>query len=410
MTFLIVAAIIPWSNSLSTISLFTLGLLLILFYRREGIKIHYRAIFLICVLFLINVVASFFQPNMGENFLRVIGQFHLFVIPVLFFLGKPPISKQDKVKISLTYAISTLIMACTNYIWAVFVAYNQHQQFIKAISTVKYDVFSMALIHHHQLYMGMYLSFAAAILFYLFLRKPFDKKSFAYLFPFAITVVLIVVLSARMTFLTTICVIILLVFKKSFPPLLKVGSFVGILILLVLAYSFNPKLQRRINFIKDFSLEYNYHEDWAYQGLALRLMNWECSLLVARDNIFTGVGIANVQESLDVCYKEKKFDSILWFDKNLGAKFNSHNMYLQTFVASGIFGFLLFLGSILVLFIIANKGKNELLLIFLFLFCFQGLTESLLYREKGVFFFAFFCSLLMIENKNTKVILPKANQ
>lgn len=410
LTLVFTSIIIPWSNSLSTLLIIPLAIFSILLHYQKGFRPNGIVIIILSALFLINCFSAFFQENIFENFTRVLDQATLLIFPLLLLGGAFTLSNNNCNKILFGFASSTLVMAITNYLYAIYLNYNQHEGLWLALIKVKYDVFSMALVHHHQLYMGIYLSVSALIFFYLGTRTS-SKKVTLYFIATVIILFFIIVLSARMALLTTIIGLILIILTLKFSFKLKTGAIISILSLIVVGYYFNPKLKQRIDFLSEFSFEYNYHEDWTYQGLALRLMNWECSYEVGKNNFYSGVGIANVQKELNACYIEKKFDSILFFKKTYGTNFNSHNIYLHTFVASGIFGVLIFVLSIIILLLIALKRRNIFLLLFLFLFYTQGLTESLLYREKGILLFVFFSSLLLIpKNLTTNKNALKANE
>lgn len=396
LTLLLISILMPWSNALTTLLLIPLGIFSLCLCYQKGLRPNYYIIIILSALFFINVITAIFQENILENFIRVLGQVSLFLVPVFLFGRAFSFSENDRNKILMCYAISTLFMAATNYLYAIYLYYNKHSFLKGALNEVKYDVFSMALIHHHQLYMGMYLSVAALTFFY-FAVHVFNSKKAAFCYIATLVVLIfLIVLSARMALLTTIMALVFIILTLKFPFKLKIVAILGVFFLGTLGYFLNPKLKERIDYLKEFSFEYNYHQDWAYQGLALRLMNWECSWEVGKNNFFRGVGIVNVQEALNTCYLEKKFDSILFFKENFGTNFNSHNIYLHTFVASGIFGVLIFILSILFLLLLAFKKRDMFLLMFLFLFYTQGFTESLLYREKGIILFIFFSSILLL--------------
>jgi hypothetical protein len=396
LTLVFTSILIPWSNALTTLLLVPLAIFSILLHYQKGFRPNYGIIIILSALFLINCISALFQDNKLENLTRVLDQSTLLIVPLLLFGGSFTMSNNNRNKILIGFASSTVVMAATNYLYAIYLNYNQYQGLWSALIEVKYDVFSTALVHHHQLYMGIYLSVSALIFFYLGTRMFTSKKVMFYFIATAIALFFLIVLSVRMALLTTIIALALIVLTLKFPFKLKIRAILSIFFLIAMGYYFNPKLKERIDFLSKFSFEFNYHEDWTYQGLALRLMNWECSWEVGQKNFFHGVGIANVQQELNACYLEKKFDSILFFKKTYGTDFNSHNIYLHTFVASGIFGVLIFTLSIIILLLISLKKRDRFLLIFLFLFFTQGLTESLLYREKGIILFIFFSSILLL--------------
>jgi len=75
-------------------------------------------------------------------------------------------------------------------------------------------------------------------------------------------------------------------------------------------------------------------------------------------------------------------------------KYNFHNQYLQIFGTIGVFGFLLLVWLLASPFFKSLKDKDYLLASFLFIVGFSLLTESMLERQAGVAFIAFFYILL----------------
>ena len=394
------ALILPWSNALTTILLVPLAFYFMKGVLRKGFNYN-NLIFILSIggIFLVNFIFGFFNDNLEGHLSAILRQAPLLAIPI-FILGTrepKPRPKQFLNKLLLVFAFSVIIMACCNYVGAFIKVFSVENKFLDNFGAIRYDILSRGLINHQQLYFGLYLSFALNILFYYFFSssKPKQIKRIIVGIAFVIGFYFLVILSVRMTLAATTVALVIQVFSLKHSIVMKSITVSVITLVLVIAYQYNTTLQKRINYLTQFSLEYNYNEDWAYEGLALRFMNWECSLNVALDNFYTGVGISNVQEHLDSCYLENKFGSILFFTRTNGNPFNSHNFYLQTFVASGFLGLIICIAITIGLLYHSIKKRNELFFIFLILFFMQGLTESLLYREKGIYFFAIFCSVFL---------------
>ncbi|MEY4926190.1 MAG: hypothetical protein RI894_626, partial [Bacteroidota bacterium] len=130
-------------------------------------------------------------------------------------------------------------------------------------------------------------------------------------------------------------------------------------------------------------------------------------------NLIFGVGDGDAKAEVAAIYKKNNLTEAL--AKNL----NSHNLYLQTQVSTGILGELsLFLLIFAPLWQRRNKQRTlgtselspsglstpqptQLIFFWCFLFAIFGLTESLLEVQRGTLFVAFFFSLISIlQEKN----------
>ena len=130
-----------------------------------------------------------------------------------------------------------------------------------------------------------------------------------------------------------------------------------------------------------------------FTALKARKAKAYCSIDLIKNNFWTGVGIGDGPSELLKYYKKNGFMH------GVERKFNSHNQFLTTFIYLGIFGFLLLVFIISFLFYKYIKNGNIYLLSFLIItFCFF-MTESVLEREKGIVFFAYFSLLFTCKNR-----------
>jgi len=114
-----------------------------------------------------------------------------------------------------------------------------------------------------------------------------------------------------------------------------------------------------------------------------------CDLKLIKEKSLLGVGIGDIQNELNTCYKEI-----------IGAKiytwhtYNSHNQFAFFWIASGFFGLLSFILLIIISFCKALKNKNYILFFISSITFFVFLSENLLERSDGLFFYCFLISLL----------------
>lgn len=118
-----------------------------------------------------------------------------------------------------------------------------------------------------------------------------------------------------------------------------------------------------------------------------RLRMWQSALDLIKAKPF-GYGNGDMQDQLNLQYDKKDFDDLL------AKRLNPHNQYLEVTLAIGILGLIIFLLGMIIPTIMSFWQKQLLYLAFLIIIGFSMLTESILQKQTGVTFFAFFNSLL----------------
>lgn len=97
--------------------------------------------------------------------------------------------------------------------------------------------------------------------------------------------------------------------------------------------------------------------------------------------------------------KGKTYNVFLGNEENSGyQKKNFHNQYIQTFAELGFIGFLLMISMLFILLFKGMKNKDFSQFAFAILMISLFLTESFLWRQRGVVFFTLFYSLFCVKN------------
>jgi O-antigen ligase len=109
---------------------------------------------------------------------------------------------------------------------------------------------------------------------------------------------------------------------------------------------------------------------------------------VIRDNWLLGVGTGDVKSILEESYRKNGMEGAF------SHKLNTHNQYLQTFAAIGIFGFLTLLGMIMIPLFFGGNRTDAIMVVFVTLFAFNILVESMFETHAGIFFFGFFYTII----------------
>jgi O-antigen ligase len=251
---------------------------------------------------------------------------------------------------------------------------------------------------HHPSYVALYFTFAIAILMVWLIRnenKNATKRAVGILLIIHFELFIVLLSSkAGILGLVLICFIVLIYFifrekqksKIVFVHTITVLVAFGIILLLL------PAGINRFYAAKKSIEDINIPDNQKTEGSVARLMVWKCSIEIIKENFFFGVGTGDVKPELNQKYQEKNIQQAI--KENL----NAHNQYLQTFIAIGFGGFVLLVASLYLPLLQGIKHGKVLLIVFICLFAFHLLVESMLERQAGVVFFAFFSGFLVLGN------------
>jgi O-antigen ligase len=326
----------------------------------------------------------------------------LLIFP-LVLANIPLLSQKQTKNIFLGFVIScfSASVICLGYALFQYIAHNDSHYF-------SYHPL-VEIIGMHAIYMGMYVCFCIFIIVYFFGHLVFDKtdlrKKIVFFLSIIYFIVFLFLLSARAEivafFVISFTGIFIYAFKKR--KMFQAFGLAGILLLFfaILIY-FSPQNKERLKEAINYKSQYSIDKQWG--GRAERLLMWDCSMDLVRNNLLTGVGIGDSQDELNKCYRTKNYGALLFYPNT---QYNSHNQYLQTAIDLGIVGLIVLLICFFVVLRSAILAGNYLGVSFIVLFAVGCFTESMLCRQQGIVFYAFFNSLfafhVLREKASTKM-------
>lgn len=176
--------------------------------------------------------------------------------------------------------------------------------------------------------------------------------------------------------------------KRGNIRLLAGAGISGLLLIWGIAQFAPEPLAKRFRGLNNLSYNLSAPEMSDFNGISIRLAEWECVREAIKKTPWYGAGQGAAQPLLRTIYEEKNFVVGLAYD------FNAHNQLYETRLANGIPG----LVGLLLIFAAGIwqgvRTKNYLLLAFLMFFFISFLSESMLERQKGVMLFCVLGSLL----------------
>ena len=241
----------------------------------------------------------------------------------------------------------------------------------------------------HPIYYGLFSTTAALWIIYYF-----DKysKNLKWLLGVSLFFMLLLnlLIAAKMPLIILTLGLIWIAYKKVSNKR-KLWILYACSFLMIIGISFLiPSLRNRL-----LEIPYYFLQPQINNTLLERNVILNCSKNIFLNEIYTGVGSRNTQLFLDSSYLMVNFYKGYFFH------FNSHNQFLTFGINYGIGMIAVF---VLLLLTIFRKIKNDPFgIIFLFSSILIMLTESILERQMGIYYFLFF-GLLFVRNRHNKKV------
>jgi len=350
--------------------------------------------------FLLHIIGQLWTEHLDEGWKDIGRKLNLLILPLLILV--------------LSLDERAIIRVLKAFILGVFfsVILNMGQSTLDYMDRHESIVFmgEYAIHYLHLGYYAIYLLFSMSIILDFLLSGSLGRKSWnkgLYIFIGLSSIPILVFSGSKMGFLTLIALIgLMLIFllrgrslkRVILLPMLVIGMLIG-------AVLGTEHLSYRLHTMYETTFNSPIVPDDTESTMARR-MTWNASSDLWSENAMLGVGTGDVQAELMAEYEEKGFNGP--YSKSL----DPHSQYLQSAAALGILGFMFLLFSMLIPFIIsARKGyfTQSAFFLVMLLAC---LTESVLERQAGIQFYAFFAPILLIwmdqrdkNNATTKDIL-----
>lgn len=236
----------------------------------------------------------------------------------------------------------------------------------------------------HPTYFGIYIAMGLILILSELIPRKGRRDAWFWsgLLVFIIFFIFLNVLAARMALITALVSIVLVLFKTLRSRRLKWGMIAGIVSVSALAVLFIPSVNQRIS------------EMFSDQGNStnMRYEIYHCATNVVKEHGWTGTSVERLQQTLNDCYHST--GTIL---KDTNIDYNTHNEYLNIWGGKGIVGFVLFL--LLLLHLFYKSWKHPIFLGSVVIIALICLTENILERQIGVFFFATWIAFFAIHGQ-----------
>jgi O-antigen ligase len=405
---LLVLSSIPLSFAINNISLAIFLLSAFITFKKENFCLQNELVFPV-LLYILMVISYFWTIDPKETLSALSKEIPLLLIPLGFFFYKKNTSEQKKKIIKyysyiiVAFVIYYLIRAVIRY----FIYQDPRMFFYHGENDKDYGLVPKLLNAIH-------MSVFVAVAFFHFFTKEIKSKT-----DIVLSILLfgfILLLSSKNIILVVLllCLIHIFFFSKTahklrLRNLIVFGLLIGI-IFSVGKIKDRFKQEFQSNTDKSLSADvieentYGVHyvsikEAWTnptfspndyFNGTAFRVYQFRVFLELVKENdvFFTGFGLNASYPKI----KEKAMQYNLYMgvendsDSGYQSK-NFHNQYVQNFAELGVFGFILLLTMLVVNVKNSIKTKDFVHFAFAFLMISLFLTESFLWRQRGVVFF-----------------------
>jgi O-antigen ligase len=406
---------IPLDYAYSNIAMVVLFLVAIFSYKKSSFNV---GLLLPVLLYIIMLCSYFCTLDKELTINALLKEISFFIVPLSFFLlGK--IEENQFKKLIQYYAYGIVIYCFVFLTIALF-------KYLKSSNTSVFYYHNLIGKDLNAIHFSVFVSLA----FFILLIDE-NKKIYNYLFLVLLGITLLLLSSKTVIFCFVLLLIIYEVFYSKTAKKLRLRNLI-IFGIALFSLFFIGKVKDR--FLAEYqanttkSISHNVvdqsessvniismKEAWSntsftandyFPGSAFRVYQARVFFELMQENkvYFTGFGLGASQEKIE---KKTLEYNLYQGDENLEGyqKKNFHNQYFQIFAEIGFFGFLLLIVMILYSFKKSIKCKKYIFFAFISLIMVVFLTESFLWRQRGVLFFITFYCLFHQLNIRKKTLL-----
>jgi O-antigen ligase len=354
-------------------------------------KISIRKVYLIPIAFYLLLVLSLIWTGSMYNSLRGLERQMAMVLIPLAFILMPGISLRSRNKILFAFSVGLAVFALY-FIGAAFFDY------MNGASTSRF--FYHALVSPLDLN-AIYLSVLVSLSGLFLLFK--ERKSATTIFLLFIHAIFLILLSSKILIVITALVAafgILRSFSRSKILILLPVLVLGVVILMATPNPVRDRFEREITVsdVKEVMESERFNKVYDWTGTTIRLFQARIFVEMMRENnaFLSGFGINNSKDK--IIEKQKHYN--LWqgyYD------YNFHNQYIQAFAEAGVFAFVFLILLLGVLFREYLSTKDILVLSFFVVMLVVFMTESYIWRQRGLYhFLVLYCLLFKTSALQTK--------
>lgn len=332
--------------------------------------------------FFLHAIGYFFSNNKADALTAIEIKLSFVAFPILLFASD---YNEMQVKKIVTSFVSGCILVSVMCLFRACFLY-----FFQDINAFFYSEFAYFM---HPSYFAMYLVFALLIvmLFYPKWLAHLSNLNVKIGFISIIFLITIFLCSSKMGLITAFLLLpttlFFILFNLGYNKTIM-GLVLSLVIGISIAYKLFPSPFERLKVAFKVTASSETIDKTDAESTAVRILIWQESIKLIKENFIFGTTPGDANDQLVAAYEREGLSGAL------KKKLNAHNQFLQTFIGTGIGGFVLLLLMTIGGFIYGFVKKNYILALFSLLIIFNFLVESMLQAQAGFIFFVFFFCLL----------------
>ncbi len=307
------------------------------------------------------------------------------LMPLVFAIITPAF--RAVIRGELVYFVYGCFIACMIANADFIYHYLHHDDGTHPLSHVLYRMYFEAVCGIHPTYMSMYLSFSVCILLATNAFHVRGGNIIKYALLYSILVLLLALL-AKSPLIALVFILIHTAWINRKTIYQYKTMIIGGSVAVVATGFAVPFFRQLLLEIVQIFTSHNAPGSIANNSLSERKMIFHTDLSLLQHYWLTGVGPGRLLTMLQAHYMFLSLQT-----EHFTGSFDPHNQYLAIWLSFGILGIALFVSVLAVQFVRAVKRKDYLYLYLLIILTVTFATESVLYRQQGVVFYAVFTSL-----------------
>lgn len=382
---IIFGVLLPYDMLYATVAVYPFLFFSILSFRKNKLNSIPKYWWVFTLIFLLNIAGYFYTSNTIKASYLLERQLLIFLFPLVLPIAIH--TNKKNINIIICFFTISCLASVLYLLYPNFLFLQSSQWSLKALSLPKFYNHNFTQpIGIHATYLSLYVALSIIFLLDLLSNISFKKG-----LPIAVVVIVLVIglyfMASRNTMLALL--FIGLVVYPIFRLRHKFIYFLTVIVLFGSVLFISNKDNYIFNrFSTDIIDDLKLDNEYTFENPEPRIMRWKCALELIKEKPFFGYGAGDEIPLLMNSYKRKGMNV------SYKEEFNTHNQYLSILIKNGIFGLIIFLAMMFYFLRLALISKNFVYISFLILLIIGFFTENIIDANKGIFFFAFFNTLL----------------